>query len=203
MTATDLVAWSKLIGFADQPALARCEIETFRYRVLHVAARISRGARQTWLRIDASWPWAQAIAAAGTASAPRSADPPPLTVPDRKNPPGQRNRRPPDTTVGPSTDAKPQNPCSAAPLNRHGAPHLFPCKIEASDDTGWGVDAHVIPPLRGPGIVRFGPRTAGSPLATGWMPDPVILQGDFTVPIGMICRSHLLPAGFDICLAHC
>ena len=75
MTATDLVAWSKLIGFADQPALARCEIETFRYRVLHVAARISRGARQTWLRIDASWPWAQAIAAAGTASAPRSADP--------------------------------------------------------------------------------------------------------------------------------
>ena len=63
LTATDLVAWSKLIGFADQPALARCEIETFRYRVLHVAARISRGARQTWLRIDASWPWAQAIAA--------------------------------------------------------------------------------------------------------------------------------------------
>jgi len=75
LTATDLVAWSKLIGFADQPALARCEIETFRYRVLHVAARISRGARQTWLRIYASWPWAQAIAAAGTASAPRSADP--------------------------------------------------------------------------------------------------------------------------------
>ena len=63
LTATDLVAWSKLIGFADQPALARCEIETFRYRVLHVAARISRGARQTWLRIDANWPWAQAIAA--------------------------------------------------------------------------------------------------------------------------------------------
>jgi hypothetical protein len=62
MTATDLVAWSKLIGFADQPALARCEIQTFRYRVLHVAARISRGARQTRLRIDASWPWAQAIA---------------------------------------------------------------------------------------------------------------------------------------------
>ena len=63
MTAMDLVAWTKLLGFADEPDLATSEIATFRYRVLHVAARISRGARQTWLRIDASWPWAQAIAA--------------------------------------------------------------------------------------------------------------------------------------------
>jgi len=37
MTAMDLVAWSKLIGFADEPDLATCEIATFRYRVLHVA----------------------------------------------------------------------------------------------------------------------------------------------------------------------
>jgi hypothetical protein len=43
MTAMDLVAWSKLLGFADQPDLARCEIATFRYRVLHVAARIGHG----------------------------------------------------------------------------------------------------------------------------------------------------------------
>ncbi|MDN5670235.1 MAG: IS1380 family transposase [Renibacterium salmoninarum] len=60
--ATDLVAWTKLIGFADEPALARCEIETFRYRVLHVAARITRGARVIRLRIDSSWQWAQQIA---------------------------------------------------------------------------------------------------------------------------------------------
>ena len=32
MTAMDLVAWSKLVGFADEPELARCEIATFRYR---------------------------------------------------------------------------------------------------------------------------------------------------------------------------
>jgi hypothetical protein len=66
MTATDLVAWAKLIGFTDHPDLARCEIQTFRYRVLHVAARITRSARQLRLRIDATWRWAQAITTAWT-----------------------------------------------------------------------------------------------------------------------------------------
>jgi hypothetical protein len=66
MAATDLVAWAKLIGFTDHPDLARCEIQTFRYRVLHVAARITSGARQLRLRIDATWRWAAAIATAWT-----------------------------------------------------------------------------------------------------------------------------------------
>jgi hypothetical protein len=64
MAATDLVAWTKLIGFAGNIELAYCEIQTFRYRVLHVAARITRGARQLRLRIDATWRWATAIATA-------------------------------------------------------------------------------------------------------------------------------------------
>ena len=62
LAATDLVAWAKLIGFTGHPDLANCEIDTFRYRVLHVAARITRGARQTRLRIDATWRWAHTIA---------------------------------------------------------------------------------------------------------------------------------------------
>lgn len=62
LTACDLIAWTKLIAFADTPALARCEIAAFRYRVLHVAARITRGARQVRLRIDKTWTWALAIA---------------------------------------------------------------------------------------------------------------------------------------------
>jgi hypothetical protein len=66
MAATDLIAWAKLIGFADHPGLARCDIDTFRYRVLHVAARITHGARQTGLRIDATQRWAHAIATAWT-----------------------------------------------------------------------------------------------------------------------------------------
>jgi Transposase DDE domain group 1 len=64
MAATDLVAWAKLIGFTEHPELARCEIAAFHYRVLHVAARITRGARQLRLRIDATWRWVQAIATA-------------------------------------------------------------------------------------------------------------------------------------------
>ena len=43
------------------PTWPSCEIATFRYRVLHVAARITRGARQIRLRIDATWRWATAI----------------------------------------------------------------------------------------------------------------------------------------------
>jgi hypothetical protein len=64
LAATDLVAWTKLISFVEHLDLARCEIDTFRYRVLHVAARITRGARQIRLRIDATWRWAIAISQA-------------------------------------------------------------------------------------------------------------------------------------------
>jgi Transposase DDE domain group 1 len=64
LAAADLVAWTQLIGFTDHPELAHAEITTFRYRVLHVAARVTRGARQLRLRIDATWLWATAIATA-------------------------------------------------------------------------------------------------------------------------------------------
>jgi hypothetical protein len=64
LAAADLVAWAQLIGFSDTPELACCEINAFRYRVLHVAARITRAARQIRLRIDATWRWAEPIATA-------------------------------------------------------------------------------------------------------------------------------------------
>lgn len=64
LTATDLVTWTRLLGFTNHPELARAEIATFRYRVLHVAARITRSARQLRLRIDATWRWAAIIATA-------------------------------------------------------------------------------------------------------------------------------------------
>ena len=53
---------AKLICFAGHPELARCEISAFRYRVLHVAARLTRSARRLHLRIDRTWRWAAAIA---------------------------------------------------------------------------------------------------------------------------------------------
>ncbi len=64
LTATDLVCWAKILGFTDTPLLAHAEIATFRNRVLHVAARITHGARQTRVRIDHTWKHADAIAQA-------------------------------------------------------------------------------------------------------------------------------------------
>lgn len=62
LTACDLVAWTKLLAFADVPTLAKAEIAKFRYTVLHVGARLTRGGRQLRLRIDQTWKWAVAIA---------------------------------------------------------------------------------------------------------------------------------------------
>lgn len=64
LAAADLVAWSKLICFADDPELARCEIANFRYRILHMAARITRSGRIVHLRLDRSWSWAKQLALA-------------------------------------------------------------------------------------------------------------------------------------------
>jgi Transposase DDE domain group 1 len=62
LAAADLVCWAKLICFSHVPSLARCEIAAFRYRVLHVAAQLTRSARQVRLRIDRTWRWAAQIA---------------------------------------------------------------------------------------------------------------------------------------------
>jgi len=62
LAAFDLVAWSKLICFFDEPALAHCEIDAFRYCVLHMAARIARGGRVVRLRLDRTWAWSKQLA---------------------------------------------------------------------------------------------------------------------------------------------
>jgi hypothetical protein len=62
LAATDLVCWAKLLGFTGTLVLAHAEIATFRNLVLHVAARLTRSARQVQLRIDQTWQHAGAIA---------------------------------------------------------------------------------------------------------------------------------------------
>lgn len=64
LAAADLVAWSKLICFGDEPAIAHCEIAAFRYRILHMAARVTRGGRVVNLRLDRTWGWAKQLALA-------------------------------------------------------------------------------------------------------------------------------------------
>jgi hypothetical protein len=62
LAAADLVAWSKLICFAEDPDLACCEIANFRYQILHTAARITRSGRVVYLRLDRTWNWAKQLA---------------------------------------------------------------------------------------------------------------------------------------------
>jgi hypothetical protein len=64
LAAADLVCWSKLICFADEPVIAHCEIEAFRYSILHIAARITRSSRAVYLRLDRTWAWAKVLARA-------------------------------------------------------------------------------------------------------------------------------------------
>lgn len=62
MIACTLLAWLKLLALDGD--LARAEPKTLRYRVLHAAARLMRGGRKRRLKIQATWPWAEAITTA-------------------------------------------------------------------------------------------------------------------------------------------
>jgi hypothetical protein len=55
MIAVDLLAYTETTLLHDTP-LARAEPKTLRYRLLHVAARLARGARRLRLRLDRTWP---------------------------------------------------------------------------------------------------------------------------------------------------
>jgi hypothetical protein len=62
LTAADLIAWTQTTLLDGDLAVA--EPATLRYRLLHVAARITRGQRRLFVRIDAAWPWREQLAAA-------------------------------------------------------------------------------------------------------------------------------------------
>ena len=66
LVAADLLALSQSMLLTDQPELHRAEPKTLRYRLLHVAARITRGQRKVFLRLAEHWPWALALAKAFT-----------------------------------------------------------------------------------------------------------------------------------------
>jgi Transposase DDE domain group 1 len=62
LTAIDLLAWTQHLLLDGD--LAAAEPKTLRYRLLHVAARITRSARRTRLRIGERWPWADQLVTA-------------------------------------------------------------------------------------------------------------------------------------------
>jgi Transposase DDE domain group 1 len=62
LIAQDLLAWTQQLALDGE--LASCEPKTLRYRLLHTAARLAFHARRATLRLQRSWPWADALAAA-------------------------------------------------------------------------------------------------------------------------------------------
>jgi hypothetical protein len=62
LTGIDLLAWTQTLLLDGD--LAKAEPKKLRYRLLHVAARITRTARRTRLAIAADWPWADALTSA-------------------------------------------------------------------------------------------------------------------------------------------
>ncbi|MFD5575093.1 IS1380 family transposase [Streptomyces cadmiisoli] len=73
LTAIDLLAWTCLLLLDGEMATA--EPKKLRHRLLHVAARLTRGGRRLRLRISATWPWRHELATAfhRLASLPRPA----------------------------------------------------------------------------------------------------------------------------------
>ena len=62
LLAHDLLGWTQRLLLTGE--LARCEPKRLRYRLLHTAGRLAFHARTATLRLQASWPWAGALAAA-------------------------------------------------------------------------------------------------------------------------------------------
>lgn len=60
--SADLIAWLRRLALSGD--LAKAEPKLLRYRLLHVPARLTHGARIRRLRIPTTWPWAAAIVAA-------------------------------------------------------------------------------------------------------------------------------------------
>jgi hypothetical protein len=64
LIAGALLAWTQMLCFDG--ALAKAEPKTLRYRFLHVAALLVRRGHGLILRLDETWPWADALADAFT-----------------------------------------------------------------------------------------------------------------------------------------
>jgi hypothetical protein len=64
LMACDLVCWAQTLLLSGELRVA--EPKTLRYRLWHVAARVVRHARRVTVRLQGTWPWATALAAAFT-----------------------------------------------------------------------------------------------------------------------------------------
>ena len=61
LLAANLLVWLGVLGLDAADPLRRAQPATIRYRLLHVAAKITRHGRRTRLQLDRDWPWATQI----------------------------------------------------------------------------------------------------------------------------------------------
>lgn len=66
LAAQDLLCFFSALALFDCPSLRTAEPKTMRYRLLHVAGRLTDHARRLTLRLDRSWPWAHTLVVAFT-----------------------------------------------------------------------------------------------------------------------------------------
>jgi hypothetical protein len=59
LTAHDILVWTQQLTLDGEHAV--CEPKRLRYRILHVAGKLTRHARRVTLHLPADWPWAAAI----------------------------------------------------------------------------------------------------------------------------------------------
>jgi hypothetical protein len=64
LAAQDLLWWAQVLLLDGDLKVA--EPKTLRYPLLHVAARVIRHARRLIVRLQRTWPWTTALAAAFT-----------------------------------------------------------------------------------------------------------------------------------------
>ncbi len=62
LIAQDLLTWSQRLCLDGE--LAKAEPKRLRYCLFHVAGRLARTGRRSFLRLDATWPWVKALARA-------------------------------------------------------------------------------------------------------------------------------------------
>ncbi len=60
LVGQDLLVWTQRL-LLGKDELARCEPKRLRYRLLHVAARLTRHARRLFLHLPRDWPWRDAL----------------------------------------------------------------------------------------------------------------------------------------------
>jgi len=121
LIAADQLALAQTMLLTDDPDLAKAEPKTLRYRLLHIAARITRGQRKVFLRLAEHWPGPKHSLACGTS---------------RSRPDRQHHQDPAATTITETPDPAPALTHASAPRPQ---PQSHPSAVQTLLKHGLGL----------------------------------------------------------------